>query len=56
MSLEKELNNTLATVLRNIQAETIQAFIQEQTSGSVAALPVAACTINSSPDHTVYRS
>lgn len=39
MSLEKELNNTLATVLRNIQAETIQRFIQEQTDGSVAALP-----------------
>ena len=40
MSLEKELNNTLATVLRNIQAETIQRFIQEQTDGTVAALPV----------------
>ncbi|MBW4978303.1 YfdQ family protein [Marinobacter adhaerens] len=40
MSLEKELNNTLATVLRNIQAETIQHFIQAQTDGTVAALPV----------------
>jgi uncharacterized protein YfdQ (DUF2303 family) len=39
MSLENDLNNTLATVLRNIQAETIQRFIQEQTDGSVAALP-----------------
>lgn len=40
MSLNEELNNTLATVLRNIQAETIQQFIQAQTNESVAALPV----------------
>ncbi len=45
MSLEQELNNTLATVLRNIQAETIQRFIQEQTDGTVAALPVGV-TVN----------
>ncbi len=40
MSLEQTLSDTLANILRTVQAQTIQQFIQAQTNDSVAALPV----------------
>lgn len=45
MSLENDLNYTLVTILRNIQADTLQQFIQAQTNGTVSAMP-AGVTVN----------